>query len=316
MEWICLLASRIPRRSFQASILLLVFFLWTGFPGADPSFRSVDQRALAVPPRFATSIQSLVAQLCPRTYSETQKARAIYRWITANIGYDLDSIRGPRKSQEAEDVLRSRLGVCEGYARLFHAMAEEAGLEAVYIVGRGHQDARRHLPYPITIYHAWNAVKVAGRWRLLDATWGAGYIRADRFVSEFEDFWFSTPPDQFIFTHLPEEDRWQLMMRPWSEARFDRAPRLNKFYFTSRAQLMSPQEGVLAARRRHYFRIRVPGAKKVLVALGSEAVATLEEEQGYFQGWVELPASRGELRLHAVHPLDKNQPSLVTFIFE
>jgi hypothetical protein len=79
--------------------------------------------------------------------------------------------------------------------------------------------------------HTWNAVKVGGRWRLVDTTWGAGGIGGKEFVKRFSDYYFLTPPDQFVFNHLPAEPRWQLLDRPISAAAFKQGPRVDHQLF-------------------------------------------------------------------------------------
>jgi transglutaminase/protease-like cytokinesis protein 3 len=55
--------------------------------------------------------------------------------------------------------------------------------------------------------HSWNAVVVEGVFYLLDATWAAGNADLSnphgQFVFNFSDYFFCTPPDQFIYTHFP-----------------------------------------------------------------------------------------------------------------
>jgi transglutaminase/protease-like cytokinesis protein 3 len=69
--------------------------------------------------------------------------------------------------------------------------------------------------------HAWNAVRIEGQWRLLDSTWGAGYLSpAGEFVRAFNAHYFLTPPELFIYDHLPEDPQWQLLDPPISMQRF------------------------------------------------------------------------------------------------
>ena len=56
--------------------------------------------------------------------------------------------------------------------------------------------------------HAWNAVHVAGSWRLLDCTFGAGKTNPDglEFQKQLNEHFFLTDPDEFIFTHFPSDE--------------------------------------------------------------------------------------------------------------
>ena len=178
-------------------------------------FQAIDQYAVDTPQSAETSIQTLVKYLVIPCNTDTEKARVIYRWIAENIDYDVYTFfSGLYKTpgcpdQGAEAVFSRRNGVCEGYSNLFLKMAEYAGLTASKISGWGRVD---YTDEGYTKDHAWNAVKISGQWQLLDATWGAGYTDDnEKYVRSFDDFWFLTPPNQFVYTHYPNDSSWQLL---------------------------------------------------------------------------------------------------------
>ena len=56
------------------------------------------------------------------------------------------------------------------------------------------------------VSHEWNCIKIDGVWTPCDSTWAAGSVGADfQFTKRYDDFWWMTPPDQFIYTHLCED---------------------------------------------------------------------------------------------------------------
>jgi transglutaminase/protease-like cytokinesis protein 3 len=178
-------------------------------------FQVIDQYVLDTPGSAGTSIQTLVNYLVIPCTTDIEKTRAIYDWIAQNIDYDVYTfISGLYKTpncpdQSAEAVFSRRDGICEGYANLFVKMAGYAGLQTAKVLGWGRVDYTNE---GYTKDHAWNAVKIGGKWQLLDATWGAGYNdENNKFVRSFDDFWFLTPPDQFVYTHYPNESSWQLL---------------------------------------------------------------------------------------------------------
>ena len=178
---------------------------------------------------------------------DVEKARAIYRWITENVSYDVEAfLTGNYGDQTAEGVLASRRGVCEGYARLFEALARHAGLEVVTISGwaKGFTFALGDLAQDAN--HAWNAIKISGGWYLLDSTWGSGHIDEEqRFVPEFEDYYFLIPPEQLIYTHFPEDPYWQLLDTPISSSEFGSLPHVWPRFFQNGIGLISHMEGIL-----------------------------------------------------------------------
>lgn len=178
-------------------------------------FQEIDQYVTGTPESAETSIQTLVNYLVMPCTTGIEKTRAIYDWIAQNIDYDVYTyFSGLYKTpncpdQSAEAVFSRRNGICEGYANLFLKMAGYAGLQTVKVLGWGRTDYTNE---GYTKDHAWNAVKINGEWQLLDATWGAGYSdENNQFVRSFSDFWFLTPPNQFIYTHYPNDSSWQLL---------------------------------------------------------------------------------------------------------
>ncbi len=63
--------------------------------------------------------------------------------------------------------------------------------------------------------------------------WGAGYVdETGQYVRWFEPYYFLTPPERLIYTHFPEDPRWQLLEAPVTLARFERLPYVKAPFFT------------------------------------------------------------------------------------
>lgn len=222
----------------KIKLFFLVLLLGVAFAQSG-----VDQRSLSTPARYEKNLAELAGYLCPPQYSDEQKARAIFRWVADRIVYDVDGLRQDKlPSQKPEDVLRSRRAVCEGYARLYQALGERAGLQVTFISGRSSFNDALPFKLPSNVAgHGWNAVMVKGRWRLLDVTWAAGAVDAQaRFQKSYNDFWFLTAPEQFVFTHFPKDSRWQMLSDPWDRQRFDSSPQYSGEFF--RLGLKPPTE--------------------------------------------------------------------------
>lgn len=230
-------------------------------------YTEIDRHALDTPKEAERSIDSLATYLIQPARNDREKARAIFRWITANVSYDTSALaRGAHPAAAAAGVLRSRSAFCIGYAQLFAGLARAAGLEAVivpgYARGAGYRVGGRY-PYrshvrrgnsrsgaaqaEVVPNHAWNAVKIDGQWQLLDCTWGAGGSLAGSalFTPQFEPFFFLTPPEAFLYTHLPSDPRWQLLASPVSTAEHERLPYLRAAFFTNGLTLDSHTQAVI-----------------------------------------------------------------------
>lgn len=170
-------------------------------------FTSIDRYTLATPESATRSLMHLAKHLSAGAQNDLEKTRAIYRWITANIKYDMAAYNSGRlrsTNSNADDVLRSKLTICDGYSRLFEELCVISGLVAVRVEGYVESLGRygnslRHGGWP---NHAWNAVRLGGKWYLIDTTWAAG--------GYWEDY-FLPSPASMIRTHFPADPKWQLL---------------------------------------------------------------------------------------------------------
>lgn len=85
-----------------------------------------------------SQIISLAAQITGNLGSDWEKAKAITRWVAANIRYD-DS--AANRNRGALQALQSRTGVCEDYAALSAALARAVGVPARVVFGYSDNDS-------------------------------------------------------------------------------------------------------------------------------------------------------------------------------
>jgi len=224
-------------------------------------YADVDAHALAAPPEARASVEALAAYLCPPSYGETEKARAIFRWLTANIQYQGNVTRARAVGGTAPgSVLARGRAACGGFSSLFAALAHAADLEATTIVGYskgyGHAVGETFGGDPD---HAWNAVRVGGRWQLVDCTWGAGVVEHGVYVRRFEPFFFLPAPADLRLTHFPLEPEWQLLEPPITLSDFAELPFVRVPYFLLRLELLShPRSTIETADSLVRIRIRTP----------------------------------------------------------
>ena len=241
-----------------------------GWAQRTGEFDAVDTYALGIPKSDASSVDHLAAALARGVGNDRQKARVIYRWITKNISYDTHAFfSGKFGDMSANNVLRTMKGVCDGYAQLFAALATSMGLQAERIVGNS-----KGYGYVVgskiegPANHAWNAVKVDGIWQLVDCTWGAGTIDADKqFVERFSDYYFFTPPEQFVYDHFPDDPAQQFLSPPMSKSAYENLVDVQPRFFLYGLKLISHREGIIKANKRLDIVIGVPGDVMLLLQL-------------------------------------------------
>lgn len=234
---------------------------------------ALDSRAKTLPSDYSTTKEQLVEALTRGLTTPADKARVIAGWIAYQVdrnGYEYDQrIRASNDNDLADnpipnDVFKTRIGTPAEFAQLYAELATLAGLEVAVIEGyAGHNVPSRRYSGKLMkalepninklrggTYHlqryraAWNAVKINGKWNLLDTYWmvkgekmlGRGWSERD-FIREMKkrirrvpsasqlsagktidnDYFFAKPRD-FIDTHFPDETKWQLLAVPktWS----------------------------------------------------------------------------------------------------
>lgn len=200
------------------------------------SYEVMDHHVLKKKPPASVkkSVKKLSAFLTAPAKNDREKARALYRWITQNIDYDVEGYFSNKYENTSPDnVLEERKSVCGGYANLFEAMAKEANLTVVII--RGYGKGIGYSPgakIGNKTNHAWNAVRINGSWYLIDSTWGAGSVDEEgHFHRQFDEHYFLTPPSRFVYDHFPDDQRWQLLNNPISKEEFERFVYLKSDYF-------------------------------------------------------------------------------------
>ncbi len=185
----------------------------------DPArFREIDRHALQAPDKTEESLDTLAAYLAQNASGDLERVRALWRWITSHITYDVE-----KKNYSAWETLRDRKGVCQGYAELFVEVARRMGVRAMEITGYTRGSAYKPGDRVVND-HAWNAVLIEGKWYLLDCTFGAGHFNGNNYKKEYREHYFLTPPAEFIYTNLPELRRWQLIPGKISKKDFEGLP--------------------------------------------------------------------------------------------
>jgi hypothetical protein len=213
------------KKLFIAFILLCCHFLLH----AQTDFENIDALARSMRKSQFDTPEALAKALCKDLKTDRDKARAIFTWIADNVRYDFKSMdfvppkgmsRAELEAMRIERTYKKGKGVCEDYSVLYKHMAGAVGLECVLVSGNS-----RSLMSSTLGDHAWNAVKIDGKWQLLDATWGAGYVEGgDDFNQVFQPGYFFTDPRIFAVNHFPKEEKWQLLDTPLAKEAFKIRP--------------------------------------------------------------------------------------------
>ncbi|KAG1663130.1 hypothetical protein FOA52_000652 [Chlamydomonas sp. UWO 241] len=164
------------------------------------------------------SIEKLARHLVAPARGAEEKARVLHHWVAANICYNSKGLAaGNRGDNSAEGVLRSGMGVCAGYAQLFKALCDVAGVECVEVSGYAKGvsfKANGNIFKGADTNYAWTAVRLdSGCWGIVDSTWSSELTDRSPSVdrSKYNDFFFLTRPELLLFSHLPKDTTWALL---------------------------------------------------------------------------------------------------------
>lgn len=193
----------------------------------ENSISEADLHARSLKKKFH-NIPDLANALTSRYSSDEMKVRSIFIWITDNIAYDCPAYHSnnaqkiqmnyrtaaelEKKRQEyyyryAVKVLRSKKGICEGYAVLFQELCKASGIPCEIVIGKAstnvHSIKKVNLNKNFATDHAWNKVKLGNTWYQLDATWASGYCdkAVKKFYKEFNPDYYLSPMDRTFPTH-------------------------------------------------------------------------------------------------------------------
>jgi hypothetical protein len=241
--------------------LFYIIFLLVCVGAKAQDFAKVDA-AVTNYPNFADT-DAFAARVNADFKREDEKARAIFTWIAKNVKYDLaaygvnerpvaysfktqeEKLAKQKKFKEdlAQKTLKSKKGVCQGYATLFMVVAEKAGLEAEIVSGTSKSHSAHIGAAPGASDHAWNAVNIDREWKLLDATWAAGTVTGEKpkFGFKFNDKYFFTNPDVFFLNHFPDNKKWLLTQK--TEKDFAQLPLYFGNYLMGGYEFLSPDGG-------------------------------------------------------------------------
>ena len=180
--------------------------------------RQLDQRVSDAGQLQFTNYEELTDFLVEPYTDEHERFYSIYRWVTSNVSYDVDSLREGKVTNEdnrPDTVFKRKLAVCDGYSKLLSSMSSHAGLDIEYVSGRADGlSGRLRTILAGNEGHAWNIVRLNGYWYPVDSTWDAGYVddQVTRFIRKTDKFdYYLSDPNSFHVRHKAMEPNKNLL---------------------------------------------------------------------------------------------------------
>lgn len=107
-------------------------------------------------------VNQIIKSSIRKDMTKYEKVKAVHNWLVRNVKYDyyryqLGNI--PAVSHTAKGALLKKVAVCDGYAHAFQTIMKKLKISCKFVVGKSGG-----------VGHAWNMVKVGGKWYHVDVT--------------------------------------------------------------------------------------------------------------------------------------------------
>lgn len=128
--------------------------------------------------------KAIIKKVITAGMTDAEKVKAVHDYLVLNCAYDYENLlRGtiPSVSYTAKGALLKKKAVCQGYAESFKLLMDMAGIPCKMVTGTADNGSGY-------AGHAWNMVKVDGKWYQIDVTWDdpapdtKGYVRYAYFL--------------------------------------------------------------------------------------------------------------------------------------
>lgn len=133
--------------------------------GSDTSYLTDGFYSKEDVEKYENQIEQIKNQIIAQVNgkSDYQKIKMIHDYLIDSIEYENNLTK--KDVYDIYGALVKKRCVCEGYAKAFQYLMNEIGIENTIVIGSGINSRNE------TESHAWNYVKLDGRWYAVDVTW-------------------------------------------------------------------------------------------------------------------------------------------------
>ncbi|KAK6190125.1 hypothetical protein SNE40_002058 [Patella caerulea] len=200
-------------------------------------FETLDKRAVDLSHRDYNTHTELVRDLTRDCHNELDKVRVIFRWVIAK-DLNKNSVTEIVHPNATTTLLKGVKSGKETYHHLFKKLCCYAGIHCDIILGyskgAGYKPGMRM--EGATFRNSWTAVNIDGSWRLVNCTWAARHVTGHRddlpqLFHKYDEFYFLTDPEDYIYQHYPDDPAWQLLEIPLPFSEFLNLPVVKSPFF-------------------------------------------------------------------------------------
>ncbi len=180
-------------------------------------FSELDTTVKELPIETPRTYAGVAKELSQIAKTPLEKARAAYVWTASNVTYSID------RRRDAASALADLTGDCDAHAAVFSSLCKILGVECTNVGGNvrfavppgpGFAEETRPLAEgQWMVTHTWNAIRIDGRWGLVDSTMGGGSSPKNGTVAPADDY-FLADPAILATDHVPDKPEWCLAPVP------------------------------------------------------------------------------------------------------
>lgn len=145
-------------------------------------------------------VQEIVKNTTTDDMGEYEKEKALYDYLVNNCEYDMDTLNSGvwDKNNDEYSALINELSMCKGYAQAMNRLLKAVNIESKIVIGNIIDTEE---PDKEKLGHAWNIVKINGKYYHIDATWDSTYTHM---YNEASDYFFNLSDEEIESTRTWE----------------------------------------------------------------------------------------------------------------
>jgi hypothetical protein len=195
---------------------------------ADPKMKNIpkniEANRVTDPAEYVKQIAAYINENSRNDFERVKKAHDL---VALLVRYDAANFwANTVPDQSYQNVLKTKLAVCQGYSELFKKLCDELKVPCDIVIGfgRGVGTSPFAGDTPAHSKHAWNIVTINNENYLIDCTWDSGYMDGKVSKQSYTTDWLFLKPEQFLCSHYPENPKQQLMAKSLSSNEFLKLP--------------------------------------------------------------------------------------------
>ncbi|KAJ8317703.1 hypothetical protein KUTeg_005607 [Tegillarca granosa] len=233
------------------------------------SFKFLDDHAKKICDEQCQSVRDLLWKLVysQKVDDDISKARLLFTWLASKRVQDITF--SEIEAGSPEETLKGLNTGRTTYAMALQTLCRFCGLLCKVITGiaKGMDYKPGQQLAPGSSHHTWNIIHLKGNWCFVDTRFARRQIissltASGEFQYEFDDHFFMTDPNKFIYTHFPDDEHLQMLTTPVTLEEFCNMPIMTPHFFMLGLGLFDHKEHKLYSKGETTITLLYPSDRK------------------------------------------------------